>query len=131
MRLETIATSRSRIDLDSLLTLQRSNRIVATRADWRESLTLLLGGDVSPKMKLVFSLLAVVAVLAVVPDTLHAAPVAIEDGGDPWYVLCAACVGFALGAGLFALPAFLAFLLTPAGELAIAGCGVACLGAAT
>ncbi|MEO7997086.1 MAG: hypothetical protein ABI852_06550 [Gemmatimonadaceae bacterium] len=63
-------------------------------------------------------------VTAVFPDTALAMAPLAEEGG--WATLCAGCVGFALGAGIFALPELILFLLTPAGEMALAGCGVAC-----
>lgn len=65
------------------------------------------------------------------PDVGHAAsPLAVDDGSiDPWIIACAACVGFALGAGVFAITAFLAFIVSPAGQQLVYACAGACASA--
>jgi hypothetical protein len=75
-------------------------------------------------------LCAALALISFTPDLALAADFTLVDEVvEPWVVLCASCVGFALGAGVFALPSLLAFLASPAGAQLLAACGAACLGA--
>lgn len=67
-----------------------------------------------------------VVLLLVLPADAAAQAFVFEELPD-WAVICAACVGFALGAGIFALPEFLAFLLTPLGQEALVLCAGACI----
>jgi len=73
--------------------------------------------------------LATAANFAAQSEVALAGATILDEDERSWWVLCAACVGFALGAGVFALPALLAFLATPAGVQSASACLLVCLGA--